>query len=366
MASPVATSSSDRIASLDALRGLTVLAWLLCVLGAPVLYQLPNSFLATTVADELSPSFWNGVTVNELVLPMFLFVAGASIVPAFQKRRKAGQSNRQLAARIARRVVLLFAIGILCEGGVFQHWPHLRFVGAFQRIAVCYAIVAALHLTTRWRFQAATLVFLLAGYSVVLAFTTAGQSGISDSLEKNAAARVDQLLLPGRTYFSTWDPEGMLTTVPALAIAIAGLLAGQSLTAGSRSQANRSVWLIGIGIIAVNLGFFGDALVAINSYLCSLTFCLIAIGAGSVLLGGFHCELGVRPQSTWLAPVTALGRNSLVFVLATVVLSNANWLAQPAGPRGPFVGSVGWALILFFVVGTTASYLNRRQIYVTA
>src|SRR5580704_19484411 len=150
VASPANTSQPHRIESLDALRGLTVFVWLLAALGAPVLDQMPESTLATTVAAQLSPSFWNGITIYDLVLPMFLFVAGASIVPAFERRRTAGQSDRRLATRIVRRVILLSAIGLLCEGGLLQYWPSLRLVGAFQRIAICYAVVACLNRATGW------------------------------------------------------------------------------------------------------------------------------------------------------------------------------------------------------------------------
>jgi predicted acyltransferase len=365
VASPIAASSSDRIASLDALRGLTVLAWLLCILGAPVLYQLPSSSLATAVADELSPSFWNGVTLKDLVLPMFLFVAGASIVPAFDKRRKAGQSNRQLVFRIARRVVLLFGIGILCEGGVFQHFPYLRFVGAFQRIAICYAIVACLELTTGWRFQAGLLAFLLIDYWCILAFGSTGETASADPLENSAAATVDQLLLPGRKYFGTWDPDGILTTIPAVAITIAGLLVGKVLSGAKQDLGRHSLWLLVIGAVTVNAGLLGDVTVAINPHQWTVTYCVIAIGLGMFIVGALHAVLGDRPSSSWATPVSTFGRNPLAITLTTVILLNVADLAASLIRIAQSPGSPARALIVFFIVGMMAFLIDRRQIHAT-
>jgi predicted acyltransferase len=352
----------SRIGSLDALRGLTVLVWLFSATMVPVLYQLPRSRFASTLADQLSPSFWRGITVYDLLLPMFLFVSGASIVPAFKKHKAAGRTNRQSAWRLVRRLVLLFGIGILCERAIFQHWPCWRFAGAFQRIAVCYAVVAALNLRTDSPFQVGVLAFLLADYCAILAFGSNGAGG-AYSFEGNAAANVDQLLLPGCKYFGTWDSQGLLTTLPAIAVTLAGLLAGKALTAAGASPTLRTFSLLGVGIVAVNAGILGDALVPINPYLWTLPFCLVAIGAGSVLLGALYAVLDVRQKSDWATPVSALGRNSLLVVLATLALSNAaDWIARLALPRAHFPA---WSLIIVLVVWMMALFLNRHKLFIT-
>src|ERR1700733_9815580 len=186
-----------RIDSLDALRGVAVLLWLLSAGLGPVLHQLPRGRLTETLAAQFAPSFWRGLTAYDLSLPLFLFVAGASIVPAFNKRHAAGQTTRQVIWRIIWRTVLLCTVGIVCEDGKWLHWHDPRLVGAFQRIAVCYALAGVLKLTTRWRFQAVAVGFLLIDYWGILAFGIPGEAS-PYSLEGNAAAVVDQLLLPGR------------------------------------------------------------------------------------------------------------------------------------------------------------------------
>jgi predicted acyltransferase len=381
VASPVTSSSSDRIESLDALRGLTVLVCLACELGAPALWRLPDSYLAVMAADELSPSLWNGVTLKDLVLPMYLFVAGTSIVPAFQKRRKAGASSRQLVARILRRLILLIAIGLVCEGCLFGHWPQVRLVGALQRIAVCYAVVAWLYLTTGWRFQAALLAFFLVDYWALLAFggSSTNSTGVY-SAESNATAYVDSLLLPGRKYLGTWDPDGILTTVPAIAVTLAGLLiasalnktngfwrrigepraSGSSVSPESSPNMGHSPLVVGLtlmctGIAAIGTSYFVAFGCPINGYLWTPTFCLIAVGAGLVPLGIFHATLDGRGGNRWARPLTALGANALV---GSVIVS----LTAQALPIGFMVGG---AFITLYIVGALAIWLSRQGTYIT-
>jgi predicted acyltransferase len=304
-----------------------------------------------------------------LAPPIFLFLVGASIVPAFERRKAAGQSNRLLAKRILRRVVFLLAIGIICDGGIWQHWPNLRFVGAFQRIAICYAVAAWLDLTTGWRLQAGAVAILLLGYWAILAFGHSGDAS-AYSMEGNSAALVDQLLLPGRKYFGTWDPQGILTIIPAVAVTVAGVLAGKALTTDSGRSIGWSLWLLGAGIAAVNAGVLGDIVVPINPYLGTLTFCLVAIGVASSLLGLLHAALDVGDRNVWALPVVILGRNSLVVVVATAILMNgADLIAKFSALRFQRLfceHSPAWPLIVLSLMFAIAFALNRFRIYIRA
>jgi predicted acyltransferase len=359
-----------RIESIDALRGLAVFIWIASTLLVPLLSVWPTSGVANVVITQLSPSFWQGVTAYDLVLPTFLFVDGASIVPAFAKRKAAGQSGRQLTWRIVRRVVLLVAIGLLCEGGLVPHWPNIRFVGAFQRIAVCYAVAACLEMTTGWRFQAGLLIFLLLDYWAILTFggTASDMAGVH-SLERNAAAYVDAALLPGRKYFVTWDPQGILTTIPAVAVAVAGLLAGKVLTTERIATRNRSVWLLAAGLAAFNVGFLLDFVCPINPHLWTSSFCLIAIGAGSALLGLLYAALDIRVWTSCAAPLPVLGRNALITILVSTALSQVSsivaLISRTLGRFMPDPADPAWMLVVIFVVGTLAWFLNQRKVCVT-
>ena len=152
-------------------------------------------------------------------------------------------------------------------------------------------------------------------------------------LDGNVAAVVDQLFLPGSKYFGTWDPEGILTTIPAVAVTIAGLLAGQSLTSINRSQirivANARLSarrlsltprlrFVSLGIVAFNLSFLWDLVLPINSYLWASSFCLLAIGVGLLLVGAFDTLLCGKTHVTWEGLLIAFGRNSLVGIITVL------------------------------------------------
>lgn len=357
-----------RIASVDAIRGGAVVIWLLSEISVPALCRLLPNPITEAIAAKLSPSFWQGVTARDLLLPTFCFVAGLSIVPAFQMRKAAGRSRRDLVIRILRRVLLLTALGLIYEGALFEQWASLRFVNAFERIAICYAIAACLECTTGWRVQAGLFAFLILDYWAILELTAARSAAFS--FEGNAAAIVDQLILPGRKYFGTWDPDGILTTIPAVAVTIAGLLAGKWLNAERVRGTDGTWWLIGLGIAALSVAFLWGFVLPINSYLWTPSFCLIAIGMALVLLGGFHAILDVRQSTKWAVPLIALGRNALLVVVMTVVLMRAIRalvyevplvrIFMPEGSDSPVCG-----ILTAFLVFAAALWLNRRGASVT-
>jgi predicted acyltransferase len=365
----------DRIASLDAMRGLAVVIWWLSEVGVPRVYRFPSGYVTDALSAQLSRSFWHGITVRDALLPAFCFIAGGSIAPAFRRRKSAGQTNRDLAWRIARRVVLLFIIGLACDGGVFDYWPHLRFAGAFQRIAVCYAIAAAMELIAGWRLQAGLAAFLLLDYWVILVFGDgASDAGNRFSLAGNVAAAVDQWILPGRKYFGTWDPEGVLTTIPAITVTIVGLLAGKALSADRQARRSLSLWFVGLGTAAVNLGFLCDFVLPINSYLWTPSFCLVGTGAGLIVLGGLHAALdssiAASATSIVAAPFVTIGRNALVVVLATLALELGIRvptirlpLVHKLLPQGS--SSLTTGVLIAVAVIATAVWLDKRRVYIT-
>jgi predicted acyltransferase len=348
-------SQRQRIKSLDALRGVAVVVWLIGAFAVPALNRLPRSRLRDDVTAQFSPSFWHGVTIYDLALPTFLFAMGAAIVPAFERRRALGQTGRQLGWRIARRVLLLIAIGLLCGGGLLGRWSDLHFVGAFQRIAACYAVAACLYLASGWRFQAGLVGFLLIDYLAILACGTGGDASTVYSVDGNLAAYLDNWILPGRRYFGTWDPNGILTTIPANAITVAGLLTGRALATETQEPRAFNRWLFVAGIAAINVGFLSDFICPINSYLWTTSFCVIAIGTALLALVVLDTVLHIRQGSALATLFTACGANALFVILASATLS---CLVSSAA-------SVTGTVAVLFGISMLALWLERRKVYMT-
>jgi predicted acyltransferase len=346
-------SPQQRIKSLDALRGLAVVVWLIGAFAVPALNRLPRSRLRDDITAEFSPSFWHGVTIYDLALPTFLFATGAAIVPSFGRRQALGQTGRQLGWRIARRVVLLFAIGLLCGGGLLGPWSDLRYVGAFQRIAACYAVAACLYLATGWRFQAGLVGFLLIDYWAILAFGTGGDSSGVYSADGSLAAYLDNWILPGRKYFGTWDPNGILTTIPAIAVTVAGLLTGRALATETHWPRALSRRLLVCGIAAINVGFLSDFICPINSHLWTTPFCLIAIGTALLALVVLNAVLVIRQGSALTKLLTACGANALFVILGSATLSR----------HVSSAASVTVTVAVLFGISMLALWFERRKVY---
>jgi predicted acyltransferase len=359
-----------RVLSIDILRGLTIILWLCSETLVPVLNGRVHNSFGDALAIQLSPSLWRGVTVFDLIVPTLVFVAGAAIAPAFAMRRAAGQTAKKMAWRIARRLILLSGIGLLLDWNLFETFPAIRYVGTLQRLAFCYTVAASLELMVHSRVQIALAMFMLIGYGVAAELSSpSGDSSHAFTFDENLAAITDGMLLPGRKYFGTWDPDGVVTSIPAIAVAIVGLLAGKMLMIGQRRSDDVSLRMCATGIVVVNAGCLCDFVIPCIPSLWTSSFCLVSIGTGLCLLGLFHAARHGRIWSSWSKPLAALGRNTLIVALSSVLTLRllaqvsslpwyGNFLCSPTSPRV--------ALLALMAVTTLVFWFDRRKWYVTA
>lgn len=361
----------DRALEIDALRGLAVLVWLLSNLALPKFHFLSTSAFGRVIRAQLSPSIWQGLTTYDLVLPGFLFAMGAAVVLSSARLTNESKKTHQPWARVCRRFVLLFTIGVFCEGGMFSHGFDIRWVGIFQRIAVCYVIATVLQRTSGWRIHAGLLVFLLLDYWAVLEFgPVPGDSEGPYTMDGSVATYFDQMLLPGRAYFGSWDPQGILTTIPALGVTIAGLIVGQILIDERIDSGRKPVWLIAVGVAALNLGYLWGHILPINPRLWTSSFVLVAIGWLCLILGALQILVTRRRILAVLHPIIAIGRNTLVVIAVGQIVA---WSATvprflpttvAAALQMPAKPTV--ALLQLVAIFGLAVWLDRRRTYVIA
>jgi predicted acyltransferase len=231
----------DRLLSIDALRGFDMF-W---IIGGDdlgrALGRWWGSGAGRILEDQLEHVKWEGFRFYDLIFPLFLFVVGAVLPFSLGKLPEAGlgtaAGSRATYRRIARRTVLLFALGLLCNGVLQFRWETLRVAGVLQRIAACYGIAAVLSLNLTTRGLVFTLATILLGYWALLANVAApGRVPGDYSIEGNLAGWVDRHYLPGKimqAYYGFGDNEGLLSTIPAVATALMGVLAGRWLRSGS-------------------------------------------------------------------------------------------------------------------------------------
>jgi len=303
-------SGSGRLVALDAFRGLTV--------AGMILVNNPGSWQA--VYAPLKHARWHGWTPTDLVFPWFLFAVGVAIPLALGKRVARGDSPAALLGKVARRSAIIFAIGLALNAFPFDKpVSDLRIPGVLQRIAVCYFVTALVYLKTGVRTQVALTVGLLLGYWALMTQISVPGFGAGDlSRQGNLAAWVDRGLLPGHLYQPDYDPEGVLSTLPAVATTLIGVLAGRWL-ATTRPIGRRMLGLIGAGEVLIILGVaWGDAF-PINKALWTSSF--VALTAGLALLAFGLCVwlIDVRGYRLWSLPFLAFGGNAIAaYVLSAL------------------------------------------------
>ena len=213
---------AQRVASVDALRGFNIF-WLIGGDGA--IWALNDmstgkgpvaSGIGHFLGRQLHHVAWEGLTFYDFIFPLFIFITGVSIVFSLS-RLVERQGLWPAHVRVLRRSLLLYGLGLIYYGGISQHWADIRYVGVLQRIALCYLFASLLFLNLNLRGMVAAFVTLLAGYWALMTFVPVPGIGAgSFAPDANLANWLDAHYLPGRLWDVTRDPEGMLSTLPAI------------------------------------------------------------------------------------------------------------------------------------------------------
>jgi predicted acyltransferase len=322
-----------RLLSVDALRGLTV--------AAMVLVNNPGTWSA--VYGPLQHAEWHGWTPTDMVFPFFLFVVGVSIPLALGPALERDASG--LPVRVLRRAAVIFALGLLLHALPFFPLATLRIPGVLQRIAVCYLLAALLVGATRgargWRVQAVTAGALLVGYWLLMTKVAApGQEAGDLSPDGNLAGYVDRLVLGSRHIWQAtrvYDPEGILSTLPATATTLLGVLAGHWLRAGQvtgRAGAQIVGGLAVGGVAAAALGWLWGLSFPVNKPLWTSSYALLMAGLAALVLAACHWVIEVRGRRGWAAPFALLGVHALTLFFLSSLMAKLLFIVR-VGPGGP-------------------------------
>ena len=305
--SPLDVQPPVRLASLDALRGMAILA----IIGfdgavaafaelaqsGPALFRDICGFLAT----QFSHAEWDGLNLYDFVFPLFIFITGTGIAFALP-RTLAAQSRREVFKRILWRTLLMYALGVIYYGGLGQAWGEIRYVGVLQRIAICYFVASLLFMHLRPAAQAFVAMAILFAYWLLMTFVPApGIPAGALGPVANLADWIDRAYLPGRLWFGDRDPEGLLSTLPAIATCILGALAGVLLQ--EKFEPTRINWaLILVGLAGMITGSVWGLSFPIIKALWTSSFVLVTAGACAILLGVMHELMDVRRKikAIWL------------------------------------------------------------------
>jgi len=305
-------SESGRLLSLDAFRGLTV--------AAMVLVNNPGTWRA--VYPPLRHAEWDGWTPADLVFPFFLFIVGVAIPLALGRRLSTGLPRSAVTVKIVRRSVIIFALGLLLHAIPHLDLATIRIPGVLQRIAVCYAVAALVFLWTGWRGQAGLTIALLLGYWAALTLVPVPGFGAGRlDPEGSLAAYLDRAVFGQHVWRTArvYDPEGLLSTLPAIATTLTGVLAGHWLRSGG-SRRKIALGFAVAGIAGILVGELWNAWFPINKALWTSSYAVFTAGAALLVLAACYWLVEIRGHRAWTRPFVVLGVNALaLFFLSSLV-----------------------------------------------
>lgn len=302
-----------RLRSLDALRGYSMLVLIAGPLLLRGLRPFADCWSVESLMQQLSHSPWHGVTYLDLGFPGFVTVMGMSLSLSFARRDGDIHTGLQAIARMARRSVILFALGIVYGGGFKTTWPNIRWTGVLQRLSVCYFVSALAHLYLSLRQQIVFLAVLLLGYWALLTLVPVPGYGRGDlSFEGNVVAYIDRLYLPGRPYFGDgqWDPEGVLSTLGAIASCVLGVVIGVTILKAHVTARSRLCRLGIVGFVLVDAGYLWSFWLPLNKPLWTPSFVIFAAGIATLHMACFYLIADLWHRN-WCWPLEIIGMNPL-------------------------------------------------------
>lgn len=377
------------------------------ILGADALVQalgeVNGSAVAKFFAGQLDHRAWEGFTFYDLIFPLFVFISGASLV--YSLTRQIEQHGRATAAkRVLIRGALIFVIGIFYSGGFTNPWPDLRLLGVLQRIALAYTGAGLLFCFLKPRALAAVGAAILVGYWALLTFVPIRDLQLDKtalatrlrtpkpSLEQVRAAfdattarvtghyepgynltnHLDFQYLGGRRYDTYYDPEGFLSTLPAIVTCLIGVFAGLLLRRPDLDDARKLRALIVAGLVAVALGWLWHLQFPVIKKIWTSSYVLVAGGYSLLLLSAFYYIVDLRQWRGWCQPFLWIGMNPITLYISSNVIKYRVQAARFVGGDikawldthiGMGAGQGLLAIVGLALMFVLARFLHRRQIF---
>ncbi len=366
-------AAQGRLVSLDAFRGLTI--------AGMILVNNPGSW--SHVYAPLLHAEWHGWTPTDLIFPFFLFIVGVAMTFSFGKLLSRSESKKPIYRKILWRTLILFGLGLFLNGFPYFNFETIRIPGVLQRIAVVYFFASMITINSNIKGQAIASVALLLFYWLLMHIIPVPGFGAGDlSMQGNAAAYIDRMILGGHTWKETWDPEGLLSTIPAIATALSGVLVGHLLRSGLDKR-DVAGWLFVGGWAAIIVGWFWGIIFPINKNLWTSSYVVFTSGAAMQFLGFCYWLIDVKSMRKWATPAVVFGMNAIaVFVLSGLVarlttlikvgagdggqVSLKGWIYETifASWAGPLNGSLAFSIVnlLFWLLVMWVLY--RRRVFV--
>jgi predicted acyltransferase len=352
-----------RLLSLDALRGFDMF-WIIG--GEEIFHVLARTTgwaWAVFMADQFTHVEWNGFRLYDCIFPLFLFLAGVSTPYSLGSRLDRGDDRGNMVRKIITRGCVLVLLGILYNNGLFMKpFAEMRFPSVLARIGLAGMFAQLIYVYVRTeRARYGVFAGILLGYWALLMLVPVPGFGAGIlTMEGSLVGYVDRLLMPGQLYKIVHDPEGLLSTLPAIATGLLGVFAGTLLRRNDLGDGHKLQRLVLAGVACIALGWLWNIIFPVNKNLWTSSFVLVAGGWSLLALSLFYWIIDIKNWRRWAFFFVVIGMNSILIYLAGAVIDFEHaatylfggllrFVNEPVRAMGAIIGflAVKWVFLYF-------------------
>ena len=329
-----ARPTPQRLVSLDVFRGITI--------AGMILVNNPGSW--SSIYWPLRHAEWHGWTPTDLIFPFFLFIVGVAIPLAFARRVADGGAKRGLYLKITRRSLIIFGLGLFLSGFPYFNLAKIRIPGVLQRIAVCYLIASLVFLMAKIRIQVMIAVALLLVYWLLMTQVAAPGFSAGDlSKEGSLASFIDRAVFGTHVWAQAkvYDPEGILSTLPAISTTLFGVFTGKWLLT-SKSPFEKAGGLFFAGMCCVVIGWAWNPFFPINKSLWTSSYAVFTAGMALQLLGFCYWLIDIKNYRGWTKPFVVFGVNAIALFVGSGIMARLVGLIKIPRADGTEVTLHSW------------------------
>lgn len=361
----------QRLQSLDALRGFDmffIMGGELIIIGLSTL--LPCPFF-NTLAQQMHHVKWDGFACYDMIFPLFLFIAGISFPFSLAKQRGYGRSELTIYKNIIRRGLTLVVLGFIYNGLLQLDFANQRYGSVLGRIGLAWMFGALIFINTKTVTRVIVTIAILIGYWLLLAFVPApdGNGAGCFTMEGSLVGYVDRILMPGKLYRTIHDPEGLLSTVPAISTALLGMLTGEFIKWQKKglTPCKKVLYLLIAGIALVIVGKIWSFVFPLNKNLWTSSFVCFVGGWSTLFFALFYYVIDVKNMRKWTLFFTVIGMNSITIYMAHRIIDfqyTADFLFSGLIRLAPenaklLVSSIGLVIVSWLFL----YFLYRKKIF---
>jgi predicted acyltransferase len=368
--SPLGPIGGQRLYSLDALRGFDMF-W---IMGAEeivnTLADATDSPVLHAMANQLTHPAWNGFHFYDLIFPLFLFMAGVATPFSIGRELAKGNGRRKVLIRVVKRAFILVILGLIANNGLhLRPFADIRFGSVLGRIGIAYMFANIIFIYSRKRTtQIIWFWALIIGYWLLLKFTSAPGFPMGDlTMEGNFASYIDRTIMPGKLYLGIHDPEGIVSTIPAISTGLLGILTGSYIKNSPHNGRRKAAWMALAGVFFIILSLIWNMNFPINKNLWTSSFVCLVGGLSLLLLALFYYVIDVLGYKKWAFFFKVIGMNSILIYMSGKFI---NWQYTTKGFFQWFVDLttvqyqlVVMAICFVFIKWLFLYFLYRKKVF---